>query len=68
MAREAGAALSVVESLVGHNSVDMTRYYSHTSELAASNAVNLLPAVTGYMAIIPAVRSRDELLREIIRA
>jgi integrase len=67
MAREAGAALSVVESLVGHNSVDMTRYYSHTSELAASNAVNLLPAVTGYMAIIPAVRSRDELLREIIK-
>ena len=54
--RESGAALSVVESLVGHNSVDMTRYYTHTSELAATNAVALLPSVTGDMDVIAPVK------------
>jgi len=68
MMREANAPLSVVENLVGHHSVDMTRHYTHTSELAASNAVALLPAVTGDMAAKPAVRSRDDSLREIIES
>ena len=68
MMREANAPLSVVENLVGHHSVDMTRHYTHTSELAASNAVNLLPAVTGDMAAKPAVRSRDDSLRELIES
>jgi integrase len=66
MMREANAPLSVVEALVGHHSVDMTRHYTHTSELAASNAVNLLPDVTGDPAPKPVVPSRDDLLREII--
>jgi integrase len=47
MCREANAPLSVVESLVGHSNPTMTRLYSHTSELAAVSAVNLLPAVMG---------------------
>jgi hypothetical protein len=46
----------------------MTRHYTHTSELAASNAVALLPAVTGDMAAKPAVRSRDDSLRELIKS
>jgi len=68
LCREANVPLSVVESLVGHSNPAMTQHYSHVSELAASNAVNLLPAVTGDMASKPAVRSRDELLREIIES
>jgi integrase len=67
MAREAGAALSVVESLVGHNSVDMTRYYTHTSELAASNAVALLPSVNGDT-VEATKQTRDELLRELVES
>lgn len=47
MCREANAPLSVVESLVGHSNPTMTRLYSHTSELAAMSAVNLLPSVMG---------------------
>lgn len=39
--------LSVVEALVGHSNPAMTRHYTHTSELAASNAIALLPAVIG---------------------
>jgi len=64
--REAGAALSVVESLVGHNSVDMTRYYTHTSELAAANAIALLPAVTGTAdTVAPINRAPGEILRDV---
>jgi hypothetical protein len=66
MCREANAPLSVVESLVGHSNPAMTQHYTHVSELAASNAVALLPAVTGDMASKPTARSRDELLRELI--
>jgi hypothetical protein len=47
MCREAGAALSVVESIVGHSSPAMTRHYTHTSELAATAAVAALPGVMG---------------------
>jgi integrase len=66
MAREAGAALSVVESLVGHNSVDMTRYYSHTSELAAANAVALLPGVMDDVGTMkPAKRPPYDILRDV---
>ena len=39
--------LSVVESLVGHNSPAMTRHYTHTGEAAAIDAVNGLPMVIG---------------------
>lgn len=47
MCREANAPLSVVEAIVGHSNPAMTRHYTHTSELAAVQAVNLLPAVMG---------------------
>jgi integrase len=45
LCREAGAPLSVVESIVGHASPAMTQHYSHTSERAAQDAVALLPGV-----------------------
>ncbi len=47
LCRAANAPLSVVESLVGHNSPAMTRHYTHTGEAAAIDAVSGLPAVLG---------------------
>jgi integrase len=64
MCRESNVPLSVVESLVGHSNPAMTRHYTHVSELAATNAVNLLPAVTGDVETKPAALS----LREIIES
>lgn len=69
MCRSSGVALSVVESLVGHSSVDMTRHYTHTSQLAAQNAVAMLPSITGdVIAAKPTKHTRDELLRELIES
>jgi integrase len=69
MCRSSGVALSVVESLVGHSSVDMTRHYTHTSQLAAQNAVALLPSITGHTEPTkPTNQTRDELLRELIES
>ena len=68
MCREANAPLSVVENLVGHSSVDMTRHYSHSSEQAATSAVALLPSINGTRAIMPRQHTRDELLRELIES
>jgi len=66
LCREANAPLAVVENIVGHHSVDLTRHYTHTSELAATNAVALLPAVMGDVDTMkPARRERGEILREI---
>lgn len=47
LCRESNAPLSVVESIVGHSNPAMTRHYTHTSEMAATLAVNNLPAVMG---------------------
>ena len=47
LCREANAPLSVVESLVGHSNPAMTRLYSHTSEAEATQAIALLPAMSG---------------------
>jgi integrase len=47
LCREANAPLSVVESLVGHSNPTMTRLYTHTSEAAATQAIALLPAMSG---------------------
>jgi integrase len=47
MCRESNAPLSVVQSIVGHSSPQMTQLYTHTSELAAGRAVALLPYVMG---------------------
>ncbi len=66
MCREANAPLSVVEALVGHSSADMTRHYTHVSESAATNAVALLPSITGDVdAMKPAKRAPDEILRDV---
>ena len=47
LCRASNVPLSVVESLVGHSNPQMTRSYTHVGELAACNAVNLLPDVMG---------------------
>ena len=66
MCREANVPLSVVETLVGHHSVDMTRHYTHVSQLAAANAIAQLPAMTGDADTArPANRAPAEILREM---
>jgi integrase len=47
LCRASNAPLSVVESIVGHSSPAMTQHYTHTGELAAGQAVALLPFVVG---------------------
>jgi integrase len=47
LCRESNAPLAVVESIVGHSNPAMTRHYTHVGELAAGQAVALLPAVIG---------------------
>ena len=55
-----------MESIVGHSNPAMTRHYTHTSELAAFNAVNLLADVTGDAgAIKPARQAPEEILRDV---
>ena len=46
MCRASNAPLAVVESIVGHSNPSMTRHYTHVGELAASNAVALLPNIS----------------------
>ncbi len=43
--REANVPLAVVENLVGHRSVDMTRHYTHTSQLTERLSMRRLPAL-----------------------
>jgi integrase len=65
LCRASNVPLSIVESLVGHSNPMMTRAYTHTSEAAASLAVNGLPALLGDT--IPAAapkRDTEALLRE----
>lgn len=64
MCRASNVPLSVVEALVGHNSPQMTKVYTHTGELAASNAVALLPAVVGDATPTPESRNPEAILRE----
>lgn len=47
LAANAGVPLAVVQSIVGHSTVDMTRHYFHESENALVSAVAALPSVTG---------------------
>jgi hypothetical protein len=70
MCRASNVLLSVVESLVGHHSADMTRHYTHTSPLAAQLAVATLPAIMGGVPepTPPTSRTRYELLREAIQS
>lgn len=46
LAANAGVPLAVVQSIVGHSTVDMTRHYFHESEAALNSAVAALPCVT----------------------
>ena len=46
LCRQSNAPLSVVESIVGHSNPAMTRHYTHVGELAASQAVAALPAMS----------------------
>ena len=70
LCRASNVPLSVVESLVGHSSPAMTQHYTHTSELAATNAVALLPSITGDTATPtkPTGRTWRELLIETIES
>jgi integrase len=43
---EANVPLSVVQSIIGHSSPAMTQVYTHTSPLAARQAVAALPSMT----------------------
>ena len=68
LCRAANAPLSVVESLVGHNSPAMTRHYTHTGEAAAIDAVSGLPFALGEaLKALPApARSVDaEMVRKL---
>jgi integrase len=47
LCRESNAPLAVVESIVGHSNPAMTRHYTHVGELAAGQAIALLPAIIG---------------------
>jgi integrase len=66
LCRESNAPLAVVESIVGHSNPAMTRHYTHVGELAAANAVALLPAVTGDVdTTAPEKRAPGDILREV---
>lgn len=45
--REGNASSAAVEALVGHGNPAMTRHYTHISELALADAINVLPDITG---------------------
>jgi integrase len=68
MAREAGAPLAVIEGLVGHHSVSLTRHYTHVSEAASQNAIGLLPSLNGDSASPATIPDRDKILRNLIES
>ncbi|MBR1871025.1 MAG: site-specific integrase [Kiritimatiellae bacterium] len=47
LSANAGAPLAVVQSLVGHANIDMTRHYFHESLPALKGAVAAIPDITG---------------------
>ncbi len=54
LCRNAGVAMSVVQSLVGHYTVGMTMHYSHVGAETAAAAVATLPDVLGTTQALPA--------------
>ena len=75
LCREANAPLAVVEAIVGHSNPAMTRHYTHVGDLAASQAIAALPAITGEVEEMPAedkgqteLSDRDRKLESILRA
>jgi integrase len=64
MCRASNAPLAVVESIVGHSNPSMTRHYTHVGELAASNAVALLPNISSDAEPpAPLERTSDEIIQ-----
>src|ERR1039457_7253593 len=65
MCREKNVPLAVVESIVGHSNPSMTRHYTHVGELAATNAVALLPNISNDAEPpVPAKRTEVEIIRD----
>ena len=74
LAANAGVPLAVVQSIVGHSTVEMTRHYFHESENALVSVVAALPSVAGGEAeaggggMSPRVRSICTLADELTEA
>ena len=64
LCRESNAPLAVVESIVGHNSPAMTRHYTHVGELAAAQAIALLPSMTGRVRMLDNTRTPEAVLKQ----
>jgi integrase len=64
LCRENNTPLAVVESIVGHSSPAMTRHYTHVGELAAGQAVAMLPSVMGQSAPIAPAVNLESILRQ----
>lgn len=47
LAANAGVPLAIVQGIVGHSTVNMTRHYFHESENALMSAVRALPSIEG---------------------
>jgi len=62
--RQAGAAQSISQALVGHNSPEVHELYTHQDEDALRRAVHALPAVIEDK---PPEPSRDEKLIALLR-
>jgi integrase len=67
LCREAGAPLSVVESIVGHSSPAMTRHYTHTGEAAARSAIAMLPGLKDKRTMLPPEDRLKQLLAKVRR-
>jgi integrase len=64
LCRESNAPLAVVESIVGHSSPAMTRHYTHVGELAAGQAVAMLPSIMGTAAATAPQTAPEDALSE----
>jgi integrase len=65
LCRESNAPLAVVESIVGHSNPAMTRHYTHVGELAAGQAVAMLPSILGDTAAPVQETKSDEPLSKV---
>jgi integrase len=64
LCRESNAPLAVVQSIVGHSNPAMTQHYTHVGELAAGQAVALLPSVMGKATKEPKTEDPAAVLRK----
>lgn len=63
--RSQNVPLAVVESIVGHSNPAMTRHYTHHGELAAAQAIALLPSIEGKQPSEPAAAQPGAILAQI---